>query len=65
MSKIDGYVVRVGVYVEQSFYITDADEEIAQEIAVDKFTSLVEGLEYPSEDVEILSVTPEYHEEDE
>lgn len=64
MSKIEGYVVRVGVYVEQSFYIQDSDEESAVDIAMDEFEALLDGLEYDEGSVEVLDTSPEYHEED-
>ena len=65
MSKIEGYVVTIGVYVTKSFYITDDDEESAVDIALDEFRADVEGLDYEIDDVEVLSTDPEYHEEDE
>ena len=45
MSQIEGYVITVGVYVEQSFYITDDDEDSAVDIAIDEFKGLI-GIKY-------------------
>ena len=64
MSQIEGYVITVGVYVEQSFYITDDDEDSAVDIAIDEFKGLIDGLEYEDMDIEILDTSPEYHEDD-
>ena len=50
--------------MEQSFYITDDDEDSAVDIAIDEFKGLIDGLEYEDMDIEILDTSPEYHEDD-
>ena len=64
MSRPEGYVVRVGVYVEMAYYITDEDESIAVEEAVARFESSLDGLEFDPVDIEVLDTSPEYHEDD-
>ena len=64
MSRPEGYVVNIGVYVTKSFYIQDDDEESAVDIALNEFEGLVDGLDYDRDDLEILDVSPEYHEDD-
>lgn len=64
MSQIEGYVVRVGVYVEKSIYISDDDEQSAVDIAIDEFMADIEGLEFEETDIEVLDTSPEYHEDD-
>jgi hypothetical protein len=63
-NTIEGYVVTVGVYVEKSIYVTDDDEESAVDIAIDKFKADIEGLDYEELDIEVLDVSPEYHEDE-
>jgi hypothetical protein len=63
-STIEGYVVTVGVYVEKSIYVTDDDEESAVDIAIDELKADIEGLDYEELDIEVLDVSPEYHEDE-
>jgi hypothetical protein len=65
MSKIEGYVVKVGVYVAKSYYISGTDEEeIAVELAVADFKEDLGDLEHEELDIEILDIDPEYHEDE-
>jgi hypothetical protein len=64
MSRPEGYVVTIGIYVTKSFYIQDDDEESAVDVALDEFEGLIDGLDYERDDIEILDVSPEYHEDD-
>jgi hypothetical protein len=65
MSKIEGYVVKVGVYVEKSYYIDGTNkEEIAVELAVEDFKEDLGDLEHEELDIEILNIEPEYHEDE-
>lgn len=64
MSRPEGYVVKVGVYVEMSYYITDEDEDSAVGEAMDRFEGSIEGLDFDPADIEVLDVSPEYHEDD-
>jgi hypothetical protein len=64
MSRPEGYVVKVGVYVEMSYYITDEDEGSAVDEAIDRFEGSLDGLEFEPTDIEVLDVSPEYHEDD-
>jgi hypothetical protein len=65
MSKIEGYVVKVGVYVEKSYYIDGTDdEEMAVELAVEDFKEDLGDLEHEELDIEILNIEPEYHEDE-
>jgi hypothetical protein len=65
MSKIEGYVVKVGVYVEKSYYIDGTDdEELAVELAVEDFKEDLGDLEHEELDIEILNIEPEYHEDE-
>jgi len=65
MSQIEGYVVTIGVYVTKSYYISGTDdEETAVELALEDFDEDLGDLEHEAEDIEILNVDPEYHEDD-
>jgi hypothetical protein len=64
MSKIEGYAIRVGVYVEMSYYIEGSDEQGAVNEAVSDFESTIDGLEFDPIDIEVLNCEPEYHEDD-
>jgi hypothetical protein len=65
MSKIEGYVVKIGVYVEKSYYIEGTDdEETAVQIAMEDFEEDLGDLEYEETDIEILNIEPEYHEDE-
>jgi hypothetical protein len=65
MSKIEGYVVKVGVYVTKSYYISGTDdEETAVELASEDFEEDLGALDYVVEDIEILDIEPEYHEDE-
>jgi len=63
-STIDGHVVTIGVYVEKSFFIPNDDEGTAAEVAIDEFRGLIDGFDYKDADVEVLDISPEYHEDD-
>jgi hypothetical protein len=62
--QIEGYVISVGVYVTKTIYISDDDEENAVQIALEEFEANIEGLEFEETDIEVLDVSPEYHEDD-
>ena len=64
MSRPEGYVVTIGVYVTKSFYIQDDDEGNAVDVALDEFDRLIDGLDYDKDDIEVLDTSPEYHEDD-
>ena len=65
MSQIEGYVVTIGVYVTKSYYISGTDdEETAVELAYEDFEEDLGDLEHEAEDIEILNIDPEYHEDD-
>ena len=65
MSKIEGYVVTVGVYVQKSYYIGgDDNEETAVEIAIEDFKEDLGDLEHEELDIEVLDTSPEYHEDE-
>jgi hypothetical protein len=64
-STIEGYVVKVGVYVYKSYYISGTDEEeIAVELAVEDFKEDLGDLEHEELDIEVLDIEPEYHEDE-
>jgi hypothetical protein len=62
--QIEGYVISVGVYVTKTIYISDDDEASAVQIALEEFEANIEGLEFEETDIEVLDVSPEYHEDD-
>ena len=65
MSKIEGYVVKVGVYVTKSYYISGTDdEETAVELALEDFEEDLGALDYEADDIEVLNIDPEYHEDE-
>ena len=64
-STIEGYVVKIGVYVEKSYYISGTDdEETAVGLALEDFEEDLGALEYEADDIEVLNIDPEYHEDE-
>jgi hypothetical protein len=65
MSQIEGYVVTIGVYVTKSYYIDGTDdEETAVELALEDFEEDLGDLEHETDDIEVLNIDPEYHEDE-